>query len=355
MRKGIALLAVVASPLAMSADMPTVYGKINKVFVNTNQEDVHARKSSEGVTDVANSVSRIGVKGGMDADGMKVSYKLELGLNSTADTGAGTVALRNAQVSLAHTYGTLTFGQMYNQISALGLAADPMAENIAGFQGADVKARVASATGSVGFTYRGRVDGVSYTTPSMMGLTYTIAQDKNNKNDNNTDGVASHTEHVVAYKRDLGGMDLNLYVAYDMTNQVGTKDNKEMVYGLGLGKDAFKFNFAMSAYESTAAGSTTAEEIDRMFGALSYTMNKHNVAFTYQTKDTTNTGGTKDAKNEVTQMAIGYKHQCTTAMDLNLTVAKYEYNLTTSGATSADKKAVDNDATLIAAGIQVKF
>lgn len=363
MKKGIALLAVVASPLAMAADMPTVYGKINKAYVNVDQEQNTAKdrnnNSNAGIVDVQNSVSRIGAKGELSQEGMTVAYKLELGLDSTGNSG---VALRNAEVSLKHAYGTLTLGQTYNPLSNIGLSADPMTENIAGFQGIDMAAFVNQAsdlntnlgTSGIGFAYRGRVDGVTYTTPSMMGLTYTISQDKDNKNKRETKSE-NHTEHVLSYKRDLGGLNLNLYAGLGTWSQTETTDNKDMVYGLGLSKDAFKFNFTMSESESTAVGSKFAYEVSRMFAAASYSMNKHNVAVSYQSREDKNFDGTKDQKIETTQMAVAYKHQCSSAMDLNLTFAKLEIEDTTAGATATTKKDNGNDATLLSAGIQVKF
>lgn len=360
MKKGIALLAVVASPLAIAADMPTVYGKINKVFVNTDQEQdsgkTRTRKSSEGITDVANSESRLGAKGEVAVEGgMTATYKVEMGVNSTKGGGKGDLSIRHAEVNLKHNYGTLSFGQMYNPISNLALAADPIYETIGGMAGADVAARVENAEGAIGFTYRGRVDGASYQTPSMMGLTYTIAQDKNNDNDNDTANVATHTEHVLSYKRDLGGMDLNLYVAYDMWSQTGTTDNKDMLYGFNLTRDALKLSFAMSSLETTTAGAKFAEEIDRMFAAVTYSMNKHSVSFTYQTRETSNDGGVEDTNNEVTQMALGYKHNCTKNLDLNFTAVQYELEDTTKGASADTKKDNGNEATLLALGVQLKF
>lgn len=359
MKKQIALLAVVASPLAIAADMPTVYGKINKVFVNTDQEQnstkTRTRKSSEGVTDVANSESRLGAKGEVAVDGgMTANYKLELGVNSTSGNGKGTLSIRHAEVALKHAFGTLSFGQMYTPMSTLALGADFLYETIGGMAGSDVAARVDKASGSIGFNYRARVDGVTYQTPSFMGLTYTVSQDKNNTNDNNTAGVESHTEQVLSYKRDLGGMDLNVYVAYDMYSMTGTKDNKELIYGFNLSKDALKLSFAMSGSESTTAGNNFAKEIDRMFAGLSYNMDKHTVSFTYQTRETTNDGA-KGTNNEVTQMALGYKHNCTKNLDLNLTAVMYELEDTTSGATADTKKDNGNEATLVGLGFQLKF
>ncbi|EQC44268.1 porin [Bacteriovorax sp. Seq25_V] len=365
MKKQIAVLAVLATPLAsaMEMKMPTVYGKINKAYVNVDQEQNVAKtrndKSNAGIVEVLNSVSRVGVKGSESVDGgITASYKLELGLDSTNDS----VALRNAEVSLKHSYGTLLIGQTYNPFSVVGLGADPMASNIAGHQGADMAQYVAQAsslktnlgTQGIGFTYRGRVDGATYTTPELMGFTYTISQDKDGKNERETN-TENHTEHLLSYKRAISGLDLNLYAGMGSWSQTGTKDNKEMLYGLGLTKNAFKFNAALSSSETKNVGNTFSYEIERTFVAASYSMDKHNIALTYQTREDKNFDNTKDSKYKTTQMAVGYKHQCTKNIDLNLTYAKLEIENETTGATSDDKKNNGNDATLIAAGIQLKF
>lgn len=376
MKKQIAILAVLATPLAsaMEMKMPTVYGKVNKVIAYTDQDAINAttatangtstdiRKSMDGVSDVGNSETRLGVKGDVAtmSEAMKASYKVELGLNSSKNGSGdyGRMRIRLAEVALKSNYGSVTLGQTYNPFSKIALAADPMSETVAGIAGADQSERIRLG-GNSGFGYRGRVDGLTYATPSFMGLTYTVSTDKNNKMSNvsgNSEYGATHYEHVLGFKRDLGGLDLNVYAGYHTWAQASMKSNSEMMYGLGLKKGAFSFNFTMTQEENEYIPTTSKKETtDRMFAALSYAMDKHTVSFSYQTRENRNVNGTdKNEDADITQMAVGYKHQCSENIDLNLTALTYEVKDKTT-ATGEAKKANENKATMVAAGIQLKF
>ena len=370
MKKQIAILAVLATPLAsaMEMKMPTVYGKVNKVIAYTDQDNTASvvRKSMDGGTDVENSETRIGVKGEVPtmSDAMKASYKIELGIGSTNsdqndDEGKyGRIRIRLAEVALKSSFGSVTLGQTYNPFSKIQLAADPLSETVAGMAGIDQTSRIRLGS-KVGMGYRGRVDGLTYATPSFMGLSYTVSTDRENKNSNlvgDAEYGATHYEHVLGFKRDLGGIDLNLYAGLHKWDMTGKKDLSEMMYGLGVKKGALSFNFTMTAEEQETVGKTDKETTDRMFGALSYTMDKHTVSFTYQTSEFRNKAGVKKASDaDKTQMAIGYKHQCSENIDLNLTALTYEVKDKTGETNATTKKGLENKATMVAAGIQLKF
>lgn len=361
MKKGITLLAVVAAPFAsaMNAEMPTVYGKVNKVIAYTDQEDVHGRKTMDGVTDVANSETRMGVKGSVKHEGHEVKYKVELGINSTyTDNGNTTdrIRIRQAMIGMKTKAGTLKFGQTYTVLAKQVSNSDPLSSTVAAANGSDQKMRIDQAKSDIGFDYRSRKDLVAYSTPSLHGLKYSVSYDRDddNSNDPGTGSYgAGNWEHLLQFKRDFSGLDMELYLGYHKWDEASMGDQSNMVYGANLGYGNFGFNFGMSqAEEESKSTPVVTAEIDRMFAGLTYNMGKNTFAFTYQTREDKNQGNVTGTNFDYTQMAFGINHKCSKHVSLNLTALKYEVENKTAGATN---KALENDATQVALGMQVKF
>ncbi|OIQ16349.1 MAG: hypothetical protein BM556_14480 [Bacteriovorax sp. MedPE-SWde] len=367
MKKSIAILAVTAAPFAsaMKMEMPKVYGKINKVIAHTDQEDVHAKKSMDGVTDVQNSESRLGVKGKVKlTKSVTAKYKLELGLNSTNEGDAGSTTdgkygrtrLRTAKVDVKTNYGKFTYGQTYAILSKMAKIADPLDGTVAGFQGDDQKARIAKATKEIGFAYRSRVDLMAYTTPSIHGLTISVAADRDNDNSNGaaaTDSASgpTHYEYLARFQRDLGSVDLDLYVGQSNFSQSDEGDQTYMMYGANLSFGNIDLNLGMSKQEDEEGGASPVMiEVDRMFGAVAYTKDKCKLTLTYQTREDSNVAHVKNDKIDYSQIAVNYTHTFNKHASASLTALKWE---TDNKITTA--KSDDNDATQLALGMQLKF
>ena len=367
MKKTIALLAAGAALTAqaddhqmMKMDAPTVYGKLNKVFTYVDQEDVHNRKSTDGITDVSNSESRLGVKGKGEVLGMETYYKLELGVNSTNSNDGGDewrIRVRESLLKMKGKYGKLMLGQTYPVVVKQGRRSDPLQTTIAGHQGDDMKNRVSNAVKDLGFNDRSRADLIGYVSPSFHGLTYSISQDRgegysNDVSNSNYYGNTSY-EHLLRYKRDLGKVDLDLYVGLQTTARAAAQvDEETMTYGFNLGYNNFGLNFAMSTEEYDGNTNTNKDERERMFGALSYEMGKNKYAFTYQTREDSTDGS---ATADYTQMAVNWAHKCNKWATVNLTAVKYEKELKNTALTGDALKLQEADATVLAAGIQLKF
>lgn len=365
MKKSIAILAVTAAPFAsaMKMEMPKVYGKINKVVAHTDQEDVHAKKSMDGVTDVQNSESRLGVKGKVViTKSVSAKYKLELGLNSTnegSDTSEGKYGrtrLRSAKVDVKTNYGKFTYGQTYAILSKMAKIADPLDGTIAGFQGEDQNARIAKATKDVGFDYRSRVDLMAYTTPSIHGLTLAVAADRDNNNENDSAALnaasgPTHYEYLARFQRDLGSVDLDLYIGQSNFSQSDEGDQSYMMYGANLSFGNIDLNLGMSKQEDEEGGASPVTiEKDRMFGAVAYTKDKCKLTLTYQTREDSNVAHVKNDKIDYSQIAVNYTHTFNKHASASLTALKWE---TDNKITTA--KSDDNDATQLALGMQLKF
>ncbi len=337
-------------------EAPTVYGKLNKVYAYTDQEDVHGRKTTDGVTDVSNSESRIGVKGKGEVFHMKTSYKLELGINSTKndDTNDFRVRVRESVLKLKSKYGKLMFGQTYAVVTKQGRRSDPLQETIAGHQGEDMKLRVENAVADLGFNDRSRADLVGYVSPSLHGFTYSVSQDKGNGFSNKVSDSnygQETTEHLLRYEREMGNVALDLYTGLQKVNRGKEVDEETMTYGFNIGFNAFTLGFAMSTEEYDSNDNTTADEKERMFAALSYERSNNKYSFTYQTREDSTDSA---AQTEYSQMALNWAHKCNKWTTFNLTGVMYEVE-NKSGLTGATKEAAENEATIVAAGIQLKF
>lgn len=352
--------AVLAVPALVNAEMtmsaPTIYGKINKSFAYTDQ-DVKTRKSTTGVRDVDNSETRLGVKGEVAvSESIKAKYALEIGFNSSKttqeDSSKGVsksnerIRMRLAEGTFMTKFGSVTFGQTYTPSAAKALTLDPLSNTIFGVANTDQTAIIGNASsiskGGLGAIYRGRVDLLSYTTPVFGGLTYTISSDKSNKMDNDStgDNYGPETyEHMVDFNHTMGDMKLNVFANYQTTSSYRTKDDTVLFYGAKLSMNAFDFAVSMTSEEVEA--NNTKTEVERMIGAVTYKMNAHKVAFTYQTAE-------EKKVNESTQMALGYKYALDKNIELRGLVGTYEFK---DKVTSTNK----NDATIFGLGTEIKF
>lgn len=347
--------AVLAVPALVNAEMtmsaPTIYGKINKSFAYTDQ-DVKTRKSTTGVRDVDNSETRLGAKGEVAvSESIKAKYALEIGFNSSTtgssdESSKGRIRMRLAEGTFMTKFGSVTFGQTYAPSAAKALTLDPLSNTIFGVANADQTAIIGNAKSvgkkGLGAVYRSRVDLLSYTTPVFGGLTYTISSDKSNKmaNDSTNAEYGPETfEHMVDFNHTMGDMKLNVFVNYQTTSSQATKDDTVLFYGAKLSMNAFDFAVSMTSEEVEANNVKT--EVERMIGALTYKMNAHKVAFTYQTAE-------QKKSNETTQMALGYKYALDKNIELRGLVGTYEFK---DKVTSTNK----NDATIFGLGTEIKF
>ncbi len=349
MKKLLAMTAIaaVATPvMAANVEMPTVYGKLNRVALYTDN-DTTGRTSFSGFTDVDSSESRLGVKGKWEIEGVKGTYVLEAGLNSsntneTNDTDYR-IRMRQAAVGADTKFGTIKMGQTYTPLDAVMLKSDPLSSTVASMAGSDTSARIDGAKSKLGFRYRARNDQFSYETPSMGGLTVALSTDRNNgmsnvKTNANTYGN-THYSALVRYQRKMDKIDVDVYGGYDFENKPGSDNSNDyMIGGLNLGLSNFKINLGYSVETTEAASVET--EINRMLAGITYTLNKNVFAVTYQNRDE------KDANNEYTQIAAHYKYMFTKNLDMNLTVLTYDVDETAG---------TQNEATMAAAGIQIKF
>ncbi|MDD0852673.1 porin [Halobacteriovorax sp. GB3] len=343
-------LALVAAPAMadMHAKMPTFYGKLNKSVAYIDQ-DATTHKSFSGVRDVANSESRLGAKGNVDFDSLKFTYALELGINSTQQSSdSGRIRIRQSHIGTETAFGTLVFGQTYTPSANIAVSIDPFVSTIFGVANADQKALVSGAAGSgLGMEYRSRKDLLMYKTPKFMGLQYIVSTDKNDKpsidsTPSNTEYGKETLEHLLTFNHKMGDNALLVFASMIKNNDVDTKDDETMMYGLkfDLGK-MMSLTATMGSSESTAAGTTTKTEEDRMMVAAKYNMNAHSFMAKYSTYE-------KKEDRDITQIALGYNYAYNKHVSMRASVGQYNVDYKAASTT-------DNDSTIVAFGTQLKF
>lgn len=335
------LVAIPTIAATATIDAPTIYGKLNRVALYTDNENSN-RTSFSGFVDVDSSESRLGAKGKWGVEGIEGTYVLEMGLNSTKGNAGNDyrIRMRQAAIGAKTSFGTFKMGQTYTPLDYVMLKSDPLSSTVASMAGSDTSARIDGAvSGGLGFRYRARTDMFSYETPSMGGLTIALSTDRGNGNDNTPTGNYGDTHYsgLLRYQRKMDKVDLDLYAGYDQWASAATEDSNYTLAGVNLGMGSFKINlgYSIENNDTTAADN----EIDRILAGITYMLNKNVFTVTYQNRDE------KDLNNDYTQIAAHYRYMFNKNIDFNITYLTYE----------VDAGATQNDASMAAAGVQLKF
>ncbi|MEW5757256.1 MAG: porin [Pseudomonadota bacterium] len=317
MKKMIPMLvsAAIAMPMVALADGPTVYGKFNTALLMTDN----------GTTDdvrLANSNSRLGVKGSIDLDaGLKAVYQLEYGIDpdekgsdlgghaaGVKDNGnSGIFTQRNGYVGISGGFGTILGGSHDTPLKMAQGKVDLFND----LPNADMTAVV---NGEI----RGQ-DVVAYISPDFSGLKVIAASQAPDSGD-----AKGGTSVSVSYSAD------NLYVALAMDSELGTLDETRVAAtytmgGLQLG--------ALFNQSEKSDGSTDSES--GMLLSAGYTMDK----FTYKLQLVQ--GDEQTAGEEMVAVGVDYA--------LGGKSALFAYY------SSIDCDACADATTTLAAGLSVSF
>ena len=345
----------------------TPYLLINKEYRVLNQESSANKNTSTGVTDVDGFETRLGIKGKKDTeDGIAVSGKIELGINSARDDGNGErIRIRLAQIDfITEGSGSLTLGQHWNPNTLRMLKLDPLTATgaqLLGLESGDVEGAV---SGNFGMRARYFNDGITYTSPSFSGFKASITADQNSDTlDQNTDGQGQewHT-FVVSYDTKIGAHGINSHFTYamgDVENVAGTDlDNNQSFMTLGVKYSAQNYG-ASFAYTSDSRGETLVgankEDIERQHTLLTgwYTQNKTTFAFNYGSTafgDKENVGTSTDAKGgSQTQMAAGVLYALTPKVKTRLVYRIQNIETDGNGVVAGTSSSNDTNAIILGA------
>lgn len=332
-------LTAIPTFAATNIEMPTVYGKLNRVALYTDNENSN-RASFSGFVDVDSSESRLGAKGKWGSEGIEGTYVLEMGLNSTKSSTSTDyrIRMRQAAVGAKTVFGTFKMGQTYTPLDYVMLKSDPLSSTVASIDGSDTSERIEGAVSKLGFKYRARTDMFSYVSPDMAGFSFALSTDRDNGNDNTqADNYGdTHYTGLLRFQRKFNKLDLDLYAGYDQWANSATKDSNYSIVGANFKISGLKVNLGYSVENDATA---TESEINRTLAGVTYTLNKNVFTVTYQNREEV------DTDKDYTQIAAHYRYMYTKNIDFNLTYLTYE----------VDTAALKNDASMAAAGVQLKF
>ncbi|MCK5072533.1 MAG: porin [Bacteriovoracaceae bacterium] len=353
------LCLVLASAALAELKMPTLYGKINKEYRYVKNETKFKYATNTNVVDVENSESRLGVKGAYDYDGLKSTYKFELGLNST-NASAERIRIRIAEGTVGNEFGAIVFGQTWMAGEVEAVLHDPLAGTGVSLVGVDQRSMVEGIEDFIGVEYRGRNDLIGYKSPKFYNFQFSTTVDKNGSaslDDTQTTGKApTNWQNCLTYNNKFGDLSLGLTGVYKKRSGAATDKNVSTVGGLKLGYMDFAFTALYTKYSfETPNGTATKQKTENkhMMASLKYVLLKNNTfALTYG-KVEVDTGLTKALtdKDSTSQIAFGYIRKLGDHLSARVTYAnlKKEYDDATL------ETAGGNKGQIFALGAQITF
>jgi predicted porin len=268
----LAVLALVASTAAMA--QATVYGTLDAGMTNTSSSNNTTSGTHFSGTGGWVGGSNIGFKGSEDLEnGMKATYQLQAGFNlGTGDVanggGGGTSTLFSqiSQVGLSSDMGTLTLGQQFSPY--IGAQAAGTAGNGHFFVNRIIMGSGDNALGNAaaGSTITGRggffiPNAVSYTTPSIGGISATVLQGMRNGGGSN--GLPADSYTAASATGSFG--DLNVTVG--MQDRKNTVTGQTLSVSYAMGPATLAGNYTKSTVEGATA-------VNSYSGSLSYKVNE---------------------------------------------------------------------------------
>ena len=218
----LAVLALVASTAAMAE--ATVYGTY----------DIAATKSTNQATQMNHSTwdsTVLGFKGSEDLGGMKVTFQLEAGLDSTnggtsANGGPATLFNRQSNIGLTGDTGTVKFGTQLSPFIAAAVAGFATGNQsffvpvLGGSLAASATSRGADAVGggTGGFFIP---NAVSYTTPAMGGFQASVLTQLSANAGADSVRQKNAWEKYTAFNATYNAGDLGLAFGYENNGALG--------------------------------------------------------------------------------------------------------------------------------------
>lgn len=348
--------------LKLSVGTPTLYGRVNKHVVYTNQTD-DTQKHFTSERGVDNAESRLGVKGDgtLSQINLKVDYNLELGINSTFMTSEKTndpasnerIRIRHSKISLSSDYGKFTIGQTTPPIGQRTIKLDPLDDGVASMCNLGQRNLYTNSyrigRGGFGTYWRARPDLLSYQSPKFHGLSYAFSTDRDQTPSTDPDrdgnyGKANY-EHLISYDFAKGNFNIGVFGAYVSAPSANIKHDYDALVGALIGYKNYKMglSYLQSQKENDA---NQKQDIVKMLATLQATYGKHIIAATYNYADDKNVISGEDQRQ--TQYALGYKYMLFKNFKLITTAIKWDYkNMLDS--------TEDNSVFAMSQGFEVRF
>jgi len=358
---------------AIADVMPTIYGKVNReIQMKSFESKATGAKEISTIrpTDVANSETRIGVKGEYQFNDHTAKYVLELGANSSNTNTDGTLRIRHSYVDIGGFWGSFVTGQTDVAGDGLGLKLDPLSGTSAGLAGIDAAALYNYRADSlrnqfpvygIGYFYRSRQELVGYKSPVFAGIQYYTSID--NSNETAAPGLAYNKTTVwaneLSFERKFGEIDFGLYATYSTISNGGIKDATIMGGGLSVGFMNFVLSGMYSKAELTDGSlvNAKASESTPMMIAAKYTfLDTNTVAVTYGKRSNEDLNGNAgEQKDNINQLAFGYIKQLHKNVSVRASYGMIEKKHDNATENVATDGTAGFEATVAAVGTTITF
>ena len=319
-----ATLAAILSSLslpAMSADMPTVFGKAHLSFGSVS-EDTGVDTSSNSVSSHA---SRVGIKGSIDTEsGTKVIYRFvwEVDMTDNAKSSADNLKSREQYAGLKGNWGEVRVGRDDSPYKIAGKKnVEHLSDTWADFNNIIDKGQDTRNDDSI--SYRNNIG------PGKLMLAYAAGDD---------DAAAENAGESTSIAYDMKIGDMGFAIAQQTIEQSATNDETglKLSFGYKIG------GTQLGLMHENVEDDLTLDDKNTYFSVKQKLSDTNSVVLAYGTKDQ---GLAKDA----TMTALAFNHK----LDKKVTVYALWADGSDGGLNDASKLAGDGSA--LVAGLIAKF
>ena len=342
-----AMLTAMATP-AMSADMPTVYGKAHVSFGSVS-EDTGTKVSA---TAVSSHASRFGVKGDIATDGdTKIIYKFEwqvdmtdVSADSTAVTGTDTdtvpdgqlnevsakdsnhIKSRNMYVGLKGGWGEVRVGRDDSPYKGSGKKnVEHLSDTWADFNNIIDKGQDTRNDNSIG--YWNKVG------PGKLGVQYAAGDDAVDK-DNLGQSMS------IAY--DMSIDKLSFSVAHQTIEKSVTNDETGLKISVGFKMGNTQLGLMSENVQDDQAGTSKLDDTNTFLSVKQKLSDTNSIVVAYGKKD-------QDLAKDATMTAVSFMHK----LDKKASVYALWADGSDNGLKDASK--LDGEASALVVGLIAKF
>ena len=316
----VAILSAISAP-AMSADMPTLFGKAHVSFGSVS-EDTGADTSSNAVTSHA---SRVGLKGSIDTEsGTKVIYRFvwEVDMTDNAKASADNIKSREQYVGLKADWGQIRVGRDDSPYKVAGKKnVEHLSDTWADFNNIIDKGQDTRNDDSI--SYRNTIG------PGKLMIAYAAGDD-----DAAAENAGESTS--IAYDMKMGNM--GFAIAQQTIEQSPTNDETGLKLSFGYKMGATQLGLMYENVEDDAA----MDDKNTYFSVKHKLSDTNSVVFAYGTKD-------QGLADDATMTAVAFNHK----LDKKVSVYALWADGSDGGLNAASKLAGDGSA--MVAGLVAKF
>jgi len=316
-----AILSALSAP-AMSADMPTLYGKAHVSFGSVSEDPGAADTSSTAVTSHS---SRVGVKGKIDtASGTQVIYKMEWQVDMTdnAKASADHIKSRSQYIGLKDSWGEIRLGRDDSPYKNAGKKnVEHLSDTWADFNNIIDKGQDTRNDDSI--AYRKKIG------PGKLRIAYAAGDD---------DPAAQNADENTSIAYDMKMGNIGFAVATQTIERSTTNDETGLKLSFGYTMGATQLGLMVENVEDDLL----LDDKNTFFSVKHKLSDANSVVLEYGTKD-------QGLANDATMTALAFNHK----LDKNVTV----YALWADGADGGlnDNSGLAGDSSVLVAGIIASF